>query len=66
MSTTLFTMSYEDGLALVNEYNKLNPDNLIDVIWISELDKKFDTQYSLIKNELFIAYTANLDDKINK
>lgn len=33
-STSLYMMSYEEGLAFVEKYNKNNPDNTIEVFWV--------------------------------
>ena len=59
-------MNYEDGLAFVNEFNEQNPENIIEVVWISDLNKQFDAQYSFIKDDLYVGYTKNLHDSINK
>ena len=66
LSTTLFTMNYEDGIAFVNEFNEQNPENTIEVVWISDLDKQADNlENSFIKDDLYIVYTENLHDCIN-
>jgi len=63
-STTLFTLSYEDGLKLINEYNKNNPDNIVDAIWVMDESKQFDLENSLITANYFIIYTDGVKDTI--
>lgn len=61
MSTTLFTMSYEDGLALIEEYNKTHDDN-VGVVWI--MDEPIDAEYHHQVGNYFVAYTSNLEGMI--
>lgn len=65
LSTTLFTMDYQQGLAFIETYNQAHPEDAIDVIWILDEKNKIDTQYSTIKDGLQIIWTANLNDKIS-
>jgi thiamine biosynthesis lipoprotein len=63
-STTLFTLSYIEGSKLINQYNKNNPDNSIEVIWVMAIDKQFETENSLISQNYFVVYTDGLKESI--
>ena len=63
-STTLFTLSYEDGLALVNSYNKDNPDNQVDVVWVMDSDREFETENGMRVQDYFVVWTDGLRDRI--
>ena len=64
LSTTLFTMSYEDGMKLIETYQNANPDTDIDVIWMSDPDKSFDAPNSKTVGDLYIAWTDGLNGRI--
>lgn len=64
LSTTLFTMSYEDGLATVKAYQADHPDTDIDVIWMADTSKSFNAANSKTVGDLYIAWTDGLNDKI--
>ena len=61
MSTTLFTMSYEEGLAFVEKYNSTHEDKA-SVVWI--MDEPVDTQYGRKTGNYFVAYTEDLEGYI--
>jgi thiamine biosynthesis lipoprotein len=63
-STTLFTLSYNQGSKLIEQYNKINPDNTIEVIWVMDIDKQFETQNSLTAQNYFVVYTDGLKESI--
>ncbi len=64
LSTTLFTVDFETGNQIIDEFRKNNPDSTLEVIWIMTPEKKVDTQYIKEKNGYYIAYTSGLENKI--
>ena len=64
LSTTLFTLTYEEGLALIQTYEQQNPGTDIQAVWIMDPDKKVDTQYGKESGGYFVAYTEGLKDSI--
>ena len=63
LSTTLFTMSYEDGMKLVEDYR--NTYNVsLEVIWIMSPDKAPDTEHCRKAGNLMVAYTPGLEDSL--
>ena len=64
LSTSLFTMSVEDGRQLIQEFNTLHPDTPASVVWIMDEDKAFDTPYSFKTSGYFVTYTEDLSGKI--
>lgn len=64
LSTTLFTMSYEEGLALISSYKEAHPDITLEVIWIMDQDKAVKAERSHDISGYTIAYTEGLEDLI--
>lgn len=64
LSTTLYTMSYEDGVKLLDAYNKKNPDHTANAVWISDLNKAPNTTYGKQVGEYFISYSEGLESSI--
>lgn len=64
LSTTLFTLNYEDGLNLVNKYNSENPDNQVNVVWITDASNNIDSENSTIKENYQIIWTKELNNYI--
>ncbi len=64
LSTTLFTMSIEDGEALLNTYNQQHKDANAMALWIYEPTKQQNGSYKE-KNGYYIHYTTALEDSIN-
>ncbi|MFV0479641.1 MAG: FAD:protein FMN transferase [Anaerorhabdus sp.] len=63
-STLLFTQSYEDGIALVQEYNETHLDDPISVIWVVDIQNKIDNVLSLDTQNYQCIYTEDLEGKI--
>ncbi len=59
LSTTLFCLSYEQGLALAQEYD-------IEVIWIFSKDQKPDTSATLEIDDFYIYSTNGIQNKIKE
>lgn len=64
LSTTLFTMSYEEGLALIRSYKEAHPDITLEAIWIMDQDKAVKTEHSHDISGYTIACTEGLEDLI--
>ncbi|NCB32673.1 MAG: FAD:protein FMN transferase [Erysipelotrichia bacterium] len=64
LSTTLFTMNYEDGMKLIESYKEANPDTDVDVIWMADPGKSFDAPNSKTVGDLYIAWTDGLNGRI--
>lgn len=64
LSTSLFTMSYEDGLALVQRYKQAHPDKPIGVMWVMDKEKQPENAEGTISGEYFITYTSELQQYI--
>ncbi|MBQ7888615.1 MAG: FAD:protein FMN transferase [Erysipelotrichaceae bacterium] len=62
LSTSLFTMSIEDGKALLNEFNKLHPESPASAIWVLSKDKE--TEDGFTAGNFFITSTEDLINKI--
>ncbi len=63
-STILFTLSYEEGLALISNYNSKNPNNPLSAIWVMDKEKEVTTSFGLSIGDYFCAYTEDLSDSI--
>lgn len=66
LSTSLFTMSVEEGQKLIDEFNLKYPDTPASAVWIMDEALSFDTEYGFKKASYFITYTADLQGKISK
>lgn len=64
LSTSLFTMSIEDGMKLVEQFNQTYPNTPASVVWIMDEDKAFDTSCSFKTSGYFVVYTEDLEGKI--
>ena len=62
LSTALFVLPIEEGKALLEKYKKVSGDEA-SAIWIMNKDK-IQNCTGKEKNDLFIAYTDDLEDKI--
>ena len=65
LSTSLFTMSVEDGQKLLDEFNTLHPDTPASAVWMMDEDKAIDTEYGFYKSGYFVVYSADLEGKID-
>ncbi len=63
LSTTLFTLSFEDGMKLVEDYRKTYGTSL-EVIWIMSPENAPDTQYCRKAGSYMVAYTSGLEDSL--
>ena len=64
LSTTLFTMSYEEGLEVIEAFRAAHPDRFLEVIWIAPGDEDIKAENKQIKNGLQIIYTDGLKDRL--
>ena len=64
LSTSLFTMSVEDGIELIKTFNQTYPDTPASAVWIMDTEKAFDTPHSFKTNGYFVTYTEDLEGKI--
>lgn len=64
LSTTLYTLTIEDGKEVLNQYNALNPDTPAEAIWIMDKDKQQDNMEGFTTSNFFISATDNIKDKI--
>ncbi len=64
LSTTLFTMTYEEGLKMIQAYKELYPGRELEVVWISDSGSAPESEYSREKNGLTILYTEGLKDRL--
>ena len=66
LSTTLFTMDYDEGVQLINDYKAAHPDETLEVVWIMDKDKApDDAEYKKDVGSYTVVYTAGLDGAIN-
>lgn len=64
LSTTLFTLPYEEGLQLIEDYNIAHPDTPVSAIWISDKDKKIDSVNTIEVGNFSCTYTEDLKTSI--
>lgn len=64
LSTTLFTLSYEEGLQLIDSFKQAHPDKILEVAWIMDKDKEIDTTHKKLVGEQLVVYTEGLEGKI--
>ncbi len=65
LSTTLFTLSCEEGMTLIEQYRQAHPDDILEVVWL--MDKKElpeDVNY-LETDDFYVLYTEGLKEKIS-
>ncbi len=66
LSTSLFTMSIEEGQKLIDAFNLKYPETPASAVWIMDEDQAFDTDYGFKKSGYFVTYTIDLHQKISK
>jgi len=64
LSTSLFSLSYEEGTDLITAFNDEHPDNQVAAIWVMDPSKQFTTDYGQIVQDYFVVYTANLENEV--
>ncbi len=64
LSTTLFTLSYEDGLKVLAAYKEDHPDTFLEAIWIMDEDTEIDTDYKHVTDNQLIVYSEGLEGKL--
>lgn len=64
LSTTLFTMTVEQGKHVLEEYRKAHPGETAEAIWIMDKEKAADYEYSFEHGDYCITYTDGLKDRI--
>ncbi len=64
LSTSLFTMSYEDGLALVEQYNAQHPDQTVGVMWVMDKDRQPEGAEGFVQGDYFVTWTQNMNDTL--
>lgn len=64
LSTTLFTLSYKDGLKVLAAYKKDHPDTFLEAIWIMDEDTEIDTEYKHVTDNQLIVYSEGLEGKL--
>lgn len=62
LSTALFTMSYEDGLALIERVRQTYPDQPIEVMWVMEPDQVPAGADSVMSGEYAVVMTDSMKD----
>ena len=64
LSTTLFTLSYEDGLKILDAYKEDHPDTFLEAIWIMDEDTEIETEYKHVTDNQLIVYSKGLEGKL--
>ncbi len=64
LSTTLFTMTIEEGKKVLEEYRKAHPGETAEAVWILDKEKAGDYEYSFEHGDYCITYTEGLKDCI--
>lgn len=64
LSTSLFTMDYDEGIELLAKVNELYPDNDFNAIWIVDPNKAIDSENSMELNGYQILYSEGIKDSI--
>ncbi len=65
LSTTLFTLSYEEGLALIEQYKAKHPGEILEVVWLTDKKDLPDTKNYLETEDFYLLYTEGLKEKIS-
>ncbi|MFV0380380.1 MAG: FAD:protein FMN transferase [Anaerorhabdus sp.] len=63
-STILFSLPYKEGLAIIEKYNTLNPENLISAVWILDKENSQQSDFTLENENFQVIYTEDLKDSI--
>lgn len=61
-STTLFTLSYEEGIALVDAWNTEHPDEQVEAVYIADKDTDMECMHET--SNYCVAYTSGLEGAI--
>lgn len=64
LSTTLYTLSLEEGREVIRQYNEAHPDTLLSAIWIMDQDKMTEDENGFYTNEFYVTCTDDLKGKI--
>lgn len=64
ITTTLFTLSYEDGLEFIKKYKETHPDETLEAVWICDTNQNINTSHSFTKDDQYIIYTEGLENRI--
>ncbi|MEF9968174.1 MAG: FAD:protein FMN transferase [Longicatena sp.] len=64
LSTTLFTLPYEEGLALINKYNNEHPDAPVSAVWLMDPNQEVLSENTMMAGNYLCVYTDNLKDSI--
>lgn len=64
LSTTLFTLSVEDGKQVLESYNQNHPDTVAGAIWIMEKENAIKDDYGFETNDFYVIVTENYVDKV--
>ena len=64
LSTSLYTMSYEDGIELLAKVQKQYPSEQFDALWIVSKDHQLTTDNYIELDNYYILYTPNIKDSI--
>ncbi len=64
LSTSLFTVDFETGNKIIENYKAKHPEVTLEAIWIMSSDKTIDTPYSKQLDKYTVLYTKGLEDKI--
>ena len=62
LSTALFTMSYEDGLALIERFRQTYPDQPIEVMWVMDPGQVPAGADSVMSGEYAVVMTDSMKD----
>ena len=65
LSTTLFTLSYEEGMILIEQYRQAHPDDILEVVWLMDKKELPDTDNYLETDDFYVLYTEGLKEKIS-
>jgi thiamine biosynthesis lipoprotein len=64
LSTTLFTVDYETGMEIVEEFKKNHPNETLDVIWTMNKNIEINSDYVKEIDGFKVVYTKDLEDKL--
>ena len=66
LSTALFTMTLEEGNALLQTMRQKYPGMEFEAVWITDPDAAYDTPCRMIVNNELVIYTEGLTERIEK
>lgn len=64
LSTTIFTLPYEEGLALITKYNEEHPDTPVSAVWLMDANHEVETNNKLVAGNYLCVYTEDLKDSL--